>query len=135
MIDANTGEIALSDTEIIIPKMSIGEFAANFPDAALDWEHNTRAAYKISRRYDSGWQARLTLHFTEDTLYDVLLRFHDGSDSDDDDDNAYEKQVNLHLELLKEWLGQDPPYHYDWGVVQLLKDSPYSHHFISVQYT
>jgi|GEM_PF-4521735 len=132
MIDAKTGQIALTDDDIITAKMSKDSFAAQFPEASVDWEHNTRSAYKVSRHYESGWEAHLTLHFTDDTLLDVLMRFSDGSESGDDD---YEKLVNMHLDLLKEWLGEEPPYHYDWGGVQLLKDSPYSNQFISVQYT
>ena len=132
MINASTGEIALTDDDIIIPKMSMDAFAGSFPDATVDWEHNTRAAYKIGLRYESGWRVSLTLHFTEDTLYDVLMRFDDGNE---DDDNTYENRVTMHSELLKEWLGQDSPYHYEWGIVQLLKDNPYSQHFISVQYS
>ncbi len=130
MINVRTGEIALTDDDIIIPKMSVDAFAASFPDATVDWEHNTRAAYKIGFKYDSGWRVSLTLHFTEDSLYDVLMHFDDAKDDDD-----YENRVRMHSELLTEWLGQETPYHYEWGIVQLLKDNPYSQHFISVQYS
>src|SRR5690606_5218592 len=106
----------LTDDESIIAKMRQDNFIAQFPDATLDWEHNTRAAFKLSRHYESGWQAHLTLHFTENNLYDVLMRFIDGDITDDAED-AYEQRINLHQDLLKEWLHKAPPYHYEWGGV------------------
>ncbi|MEM9952833.1 MAG: hypothetical protein AAF846_14595 [Chloroflexota bacterium] len=133
MIDARTGTIQLTDNDAIIANVSRNDFDVAFPDAEIDWEHNTRAALIVERFYDSGWRATLKLQFTEHKLTDVLMRVWD-TNNVADKEHFHEQQSQVHAELLAEWLDGDAPYHYDWGVVQLLTDNPYSTYFISVQY-
>jgi hypothetical protein len=135
MIDPNTGRISLSDDEMLAPNLSEGNFQATFADAQQEWSHNTRSAYKIFRSYESGWSVEAAVHFEEDLISIVLLAFNDGTfDEDEESDEQEERRTKLHDGLLREWLGQAKPYHFDWGVVQLLSNSPYSNRYISVQY-
>lgn len=131
MLDPKSGAIRLTDAEIILPKMHCERFKAQFSDADEDWAHNSRAAYRLSRHYESGWQVDLGLHFTDDQLYDVLCLFNDGNLNSDSPAEAW---IRLHRDLLVDWFGKDTPYHYAWGAVQLLTDNPYSQRLIAVQY-
>lgn len=136
MIDPNTGQISLSDDEVIAPHLSENDFQANFADVHQEWSYNTRSAYKLYRRYENGWSVEVAVHFEENSVSTVLLSFNDGTiDEENESEEQEEQRTRLHEGLLQEWLGQAKPYHYDWGAVQLLNNNPYSNRYISVEYS